>query len=137
MIHTFLRFGRLDHDFRHLTPETLTRRDKTGVEVATAKVNGFQFPYMQCGGEVFVAVGVEGVVLRVPLLLILERHTEGKGFCTGPHIGDEAAMHLLVDMIVENPEKRDILGRLLRKLGSPEEASPKGTGQATKVRTPT
>jgi hypothetical protein len=62
-------------------------------------------------------VGVEDVVLRAPVLLIPARHTDGKGFMSAPYFGDESAMHLLVDMIIDNPEKRDVLGRLLRKLG--------------------
>ncbi len=60
---------------------------------------------------------VDDVVLRAPVLLIPERHTDGKGFFSAPQFGDDSAMRLLVDMIVENPEKRDVLGRLLRRLG--------------------
>lgn len=45
------------------------------------------------------------------------RHTDGKGFFSAPQFGDESAQHLLVDRILETLEKRDVLGRLLRKLG--------------------
>jgi hypothetical protein len=141
VIHTILYYGHYDRNFRPLTSETTTYLDKDGqekeAEDASAKVDGLRFRYMQCKGDEFVAVGVGDVVLRAPVLLIPARHTDGKGFFSAPQFGDESAMHLLVDMILENPEKRDVLGRLLRQLGSPEEAGPKGTGQATKVRTST
>jgi hypothetical protein len=121
MNHTILSFGHFDRNFRELTAETTTCRDKDGkekdVEEASAKVDGFRFRYMECKGKEFVAVGVDDVVLRAPVLLIPERHTDGKGFFSAPQFGDDSAMHLLVDMIIENPEKRDVLGRLLRRLG--------------------
>lgn len=121
MIHTILYFGHFDRNFRDLTAETSTYRDKDGneksAEEVSPKVDGFRFRYMECRGKEFVAVGVGEVVLRAPVLLIPERHTDGKGFFSAPQFGDDSAMHLLVDMIVENHEKRDVLGRLLRRLG--------------------
>jgi hypothetical protein len=122
MKHTILYFGHFDRNFRALLPDTSTYLDRHGeekpVDEASSKVDGFQFRYMECRGKEFVAVGVEDVVLRAPVLLIPERHTDGKGFFAPPQFGDESAMHLLVDMIVANPESRDVLGRLLRRLGT-------------------
>ncbi|RYZ17710.1 MAG: hypothetical protein EOO70_01150 [Myxococcaceae bacterium] len=126
MIHTILSYGHFDRNFRHLTAETTTYRDKDGIEKeaqeATEKVDGLKFRYMQCRYDEFVAVAVEDVVLRAPVLLIPVRHTDGKGFMSAPYFGDESAMHLLVDMIVANVEKRDVLGRLLRKIGLEKKA---------------
>jgi hypothetical protein len=63
-------------------------------------------------------VGVEGIVLRAPVLLTAERHTDGKGFFNAPQFGPDSAMRLLVDMVVANPEYRDVLGVFIRRLGS-------------------
>ena len=122
MIHTILYFGHLDRNFRNLAPDTATYVDRDGVEKpvvkASAKVDGYRFRYMECQGKEFVAVVVDEVVLRAPVLLIPERHTDGKGFFAPPQFGDDSAMRLLVDMIVANPENRDVLGRLVRRLGT-------------------
>ena len=49
--------------------------------------------------------------------LIPERHTDGKGFSPSPsQFGDESAMHLLVDLIIANPEYRDVLAAMIRRL---------------------
>lgn len=129
MNHTILYFGHFDRNFQALNTETTTYRDKDNlkkpVEQATKNVTGYHFRYMERQFKEFVAVGVEDVgergiiILRAPLLLTSERHTDEKGFFNGPHFGDESAMHLLVDMIVANPEYRDALGRLVRQLGLP------------------
>lgn len=122
MVHTILYFGHFDRNFRSLHSETTTYRDRDGVEKdaeeASPKVDGCHFRYMECRGREFVAVGVDDVVLRAPVLLIPERHTDGKGFFGGPQFGDDAAMRLLVDMIIANPESRDVLGRIIRRLGT-------------------
>jgi hypothetical protein len=121
VIHTILYFGSFDRNFRDLGPNTITYVDKDGVkkdaELATAKVDGLKFRYMQRPGQEFLAVAVGDIVLRAPILLIPERHTDGKGFSHAPYFGDESAAHLLVDMVVANPEYRDSLGLLLRGLG--------------------
>lgn len=124
MTHSMLYFGHFDRNFRKLDTETSEYLDINGqskaVEQPTDSVDGLHFFYMECPDKEFVAVGVRdhsGVfILRAPILLISERHTDGKGLFTGPHIGDESAARLLVDMIVANPERRDALGRLLRSL---------------------
>jgi hypothetical protein len=122
MVNTLLYFGNFDRNFGSLKPTTKTYVDKDGqineVEKATTRVNGLEFWYMEKPGKVFVAVGVEGVALREPVLLDRERHTDGKGFCTGPHIMDESARHLLDDMITANPELSDDLQRLMQELVS-------------------
>jgi hypothetical protein len=122
MTHTILYFGHFDRNFRRLSPDTATYLDRNGVEKpvddASSKVDGFRFRYMECRGKEFVAVGVGELVLRAPVLLIPERHTDGKGFFAPPQFEDDSAMHLLVDMIVANPENRDALGHLLRRLGT-------------------
>jgi hypothetical protein len=81
---------------------------------------------MEMPAKEFVAVGVDfessrsnddRLVLRAPVLLIFPRHTDTVGVAADPLFGDEFAMHLLVDMIIANPEHRDALGRLLVGLG--------------------
>lgn len=85
---------------------------------AASKVDGCRFRAMQIRGkEEFVAVGVDDLVLRAPVLLIKARHTDGKGLFNPPQFKDESAMRLLVDMIIANPENRDILARIIRRLG--------------------
>jgi hypothetical protein len=123
MIHTIRYFGNFEQSFRQLRAETdvyFDRKGKTAKPVGKVsdKVNGLVFRYMQMPGkDEFVAVGVERIVLRAPVLLVTERHTDGKGFFEDPLFGDDSAMRLLVDMIIANPERRDALGRLLRGLG--------------------
>ena len=129
MNHTILYFGHFDRNFHRLTVETTTYFDKDDVEKeveeASKNADGLQFQYMQCRFDEFVAVGVKDtlgsrgvIVLRAPVLLIGERHTDRKGFLNGPHFGEDSAMRLLVDMIIANPEHRDSLGRILRRLAS-------------------
>jgi hypothetical protein len=122
VIHTIQYYGHFDTSFRELTPTTTTYRTKDGklkkgrIGPASKHVTGFKFRYMERTDKEFVAVGVESIVLRAPVLLAWERHTDGKGAFNDPMFGDESAMHLLVDMIVANPEYRDTLGLLLRRL---------------------
>lgn len=122
MVHTILYFGHFDRNFRTLASNTVTYLDREGVEKpvdeASPKVDGLRFRYMECRGKEFVAVGVDDVALRAPVLLISERHTDGKGFFAPPQFGDDSAMRVLVDMIIANPESRDVLGRLVRRLGT-------------------
>jgi hypothetical protein len=51
MIHTILYFGHYDRNFRELTAETKTYKDKLGkvqdAQEATEKVDGLRFRYMQ------------------------------------------------------------------------------------------
>lgn len=121
-VHTILYFGHFDRNFRALLAETTTYRDKDNeeksAETPTEKVTGLRFRYMQRPAQEFFAVGVERIVLRAPILLIPERHTDGKGFAHAPYFGDDSAMRLLVDMVVANPEYRDALGLLVRGLGA-------------------
>lgn len=121
-VHTILYFGPFDQNFRHLTSKTTTYRDRNDVEkdaeLATPAVTGLRFRYMQRSKDEFLAVGVDDLVLRAPVLIISERHTDGKGFANGPHFGADSAMRLLIDMALVNPEHRDVLARLIRDLGS-------------------
>lgn len=84
MLHTILYFGHFDRNFRALNSDTSTYRDRDGAakaaEEPSPKVDGCRFRYMECRGREFVAVGVDDLVLRAPVLLIPERHTDGKGF---------------------------------------------------------
>lgn len=122
MIHTIIYFGHFDRNFRTLMPDTSTYVDRGGVEKAvdlpSPKVDGFVFRYMECQEKEFVAVGVNKLVLRVPVLLIQARHTDGKGFFAPPQFQNDSATRLLVDMIVANPESRDSLGRMIRRIGT-------------------
>jgi hypothetical protein len=129
MTHTILYYGNFDRNFHRLTVATKTYLNADGeelkVEHASKNADGLRFRYMEMPFKQFVAVGVEEprddrrvIVLRAPVLLISERHTDGKGFFNGPHFGDDSAMNLLVDMIVANPEYRDALGLLVRRLGA-------------------
>ena len=38
-----------------------------------------------------------------PVLLISERHTDGKGYMEPPQFGDESAVRLITDCIIANP----------------------------------
>ena len=129
MNHTFLYYGHYDRNFHRLTVGTSTYIDKDGnessAEEASKNVDGLHFRYMQLPFDEFVAVGVTdtlgkrgSIVLRAPVLIVPQRHTDGKGFLNGPHFGDDSAARLLVDMIVANPEHRDSLGRILRRIGA-------------------
>ena len=119
-VHTILYFGHFDRNFRNLLPTTAHYLDKDlehGLpDKASSKVDGFSFRYMELQGKQFVAVGVDTLVLRVPVLLDPARHTDGKGFFSPPQFGDLSAARLLVDMVVWNPEQRDLLAEFIRKL---------------------
>jgi hypothetical protein len=137
--HTLLYFGPFDPNFRTLTATTTTydetvdaearpgrkRRGPVDVDAATEKVkkwNGLQFRYMRLSRspEQNFVVGVERIVLRVPIVLVYERHMDGKRFVANSpaYLSDDSALRLLVDLAVANPEYRDDLGRLVRSLGS-------------------
>jgi hypothetical protein len=122
MIHTIRYFGNFDQSFHRLRTDTDVYFDREGkspkpLGEVSDKVNGLVFRYMEMPGKEFVAVGVENIVLRAPVLLVGERHTDGKGFGPNdPQFEDDSAMRLLVDMIVANPERRDALGALVRGL---------------------
>ena len=123
MHHTMIYFGHFDRNFRNLMPDTTTYVDRDGIEKqvpdAASKVDGCRFRCMQTRGkEEFFVVGVDNLVLRAPVLLIQGRHTDGKGICNPPQFGAESAMRLLVDMIIANPENRDALARIIRRLGT-------------------
>jgi hypothetical protein len=122
VLHTILYFGPFDRNFRDLEAETATYVDVDGrerpVDDASPNVEGLRFRYMECRDKEFVAVGLENLILRAPLLLIPERHTDGKGFFSPPQFGTDSAMRLLVDLAIANPEKRDILARYIRNLQS-------------------
>ena len=136
MLHTIRYFGNFEKGFHQLRADTDWYFDREGKEKknlneVSDKVNGLHFLYMQMPAQEFVVVGVdrrrarsrskyERIVLRAPVLLIPERHTDDKGFASDPHFGDESAMRLLVDMIIANPERRDALGRLVQGLGRGE-----------------
>lgn len=122
MIHTIRYFGNFEQGFHRLRSDTNVYFDREGkspkpLGEVSDKVNGLVFRYMEMPGKEFVAVGVGDIVLRAPVLLVGERHTDGKGFAADPHFGDDSAMRLLVDMIVANPERRDALGAQVRRLG--------------------
>ena len=73
-------------------------------------------------GKQFEAVRVQygdkDVCLKNPVRLILQRHTDGKGFGPSPaHISDGAASSLLEDMIRANPDQEAALSEILRAIG--------------------
>ena len=117
--HIIRRLGNYERDFAQLD---LTKIEPENEESKNAQ--GLQFLYMQSHKEV-LCVGVgelkkwDPIILRAPVLLIPARHqADGekvKGFMNDPHIDDDSAMHLLADMIIANPERRDVLGDLLRR----------------------
>ena len=120
--HVIRRFGNYEREFSRLLDQTKIEGENP-LSKKIEEEKGLQFFYMQSHQE-FLAVGVQeregpsGVklLLRAPVLLISERHVDRKGYLQDPHIGDESAMHLLVDMIIANPERRDVLGGLLVEL---------------------
>jgi len=119
MAHTILYLGPLDLNFRNLRGDTdryVNADDKTmPADEPSKNARGIRFGYMQRGNE-FFAVRVDKLVLRAPVLLVCERHTDGKGF--GPNaslLKDVAAMRILVDAIIANPEYRDVFSALIRE----------------------
>lgn len=129
MEHTIIYMGNLARSFAALSETTTKYLDANGVEKPidepSDKADGLVFAYMERRPKLFFAVRVcdpkakETVVLREPVLLVTERHTDGKGFSPTPsRFGDESARNLLVDMIVSNPEYRDLFGAMIQRLGS-------------------
>jgi hypothetical protein len=121
MVHTIIYLGRYGINFEDLKSHpgriaTFVRHDESGggwpIDPPSPKVNGIVFGYMEKGKEglhsedAFYAVAVGDTVLRNPIKLDRNRHTDGKGF--GPaasQFGDAAARVLLDDIIHANPEQ--------------------------------
>jgi len=129
MEHTIIYMGNMARSFATLSETTSTYLDAGGIkkriDEPSPKADGLIFAYMERRPKLFFAVRVydpvakETVVLREPVLLVTERHTDGKGFSPTPsRFGDDSALHLLVDMIVSNPEYRDLLGAMVQRLGA-------------------
>lgn len=118
-LHTLIYLGNLDRNFAPIGGWPATYETAEGarepVGAPSSKARGVKFGYMEKAPKAFFLVNVEELRLRAPVLLIPERHSDGKGF--GPRaalFGDDAAMALLVDAIVSNPEYRDHLAELIR-----------------------
>jgi hypothetical protein len=121
--HTNLDYGPFEPNFRTLSAATETfvdeKDDEWPVETASEKVTGLKFHIMKASRHPssWFVVGVESLVLRAPVLLVIFRHTDKDVCANAPvYFGDMAAMRLLVDMIVANPERRDEIGILLAGL---------------------
>lgn len=119
--HTLIYLGNFDRNFAPTGawPRSyVSGEGKTKVAQPSKGVDGFRFGYMQKDADYFYLVNVEALRLRAPVLLEPARHTGGKGF--GPVASlfdDTAAMRLLADAIVANPEYRDQLAEFVRTLG--------------------
>jgi hypothetical protein len=121
VIHTILYLGRFSLNIDRLREHrrairTFKRQNEKGVFLTTVgpsdKVDGIVFGYMEKGYErlstkdAFYAVSVEDIVLDNPLLLVPDRHTDGKWFGPSPsQFGDESARALLRDIIAANLSK--------------------------------
>ena len=121
MIHTILYLGRYRLNIGRLHEHTgsiltFKRLIEDGVFLPTAgpsdKVDGIVFGYMEKGYEglstkdAFHAVSVEDIVLDQTILLVPDRHTDGKWFGPSPSkFGDNSARALLRDIIAANPAK--------------------------------
>jgi hypothetical protein len=121
MVHTILYLGRYSLNIGRLQEHkgpilVFERQIEEGVFLSTArpsnKVDGIVFGYMEKGYEglstkdSFHAVSVEDIVLDQTILLVPDRHTDGKWF--GPsasQFGDDSARTLLRDIIAANPSK--------------------------------
>ena len=115
MIHTIIYYGSYDLNQYMLTPDTSTRVNASGGQSAikrpSKKVTGIVFGYMEDLQD-FYAVRVEIVVLRRPVKLTLDRHTDGKSFGPGASLfGDASARNMLDDIISSNPsQQKDLVG---------------------------
>jgi hypothetical protein len=66
--------------------------------------------------DAFHAVSVEDIVLDQTLLLVPDRHTDGKWFGPSPsQFGDDSARALLRDIIEANPAKAGDLGAIYQQ----------------------
>ena len=131
MIHTVLYHGRYNlnldrlreyeghlHDFKRLDEEG----NEWELESPSKNVKGIVFGYMEKGKEGlpdtdrFFAVRVEDVVLRNPIRLEPDLHTDGKWFGPQPsQFEDESARKLLADIIEANPEQSTELMRIYNR----------------------
>jgi hypothetical protein len=131
VIHTILYLGRHSLNIGRLREHsgsirTFTRQNKEGAFLPTVepsdKVDGIVFGYMERGYEglsikdAFNAVSVEDIVLDQTLLLVPDRHTDGKWFGPSPsQFGDDSARALLSDIIEANPAKAGDLGAIYQQ----------------------
>ncbi|HSH02953.1 MAG TPA: hypothetical protein VLL52_10580 [Anaerolineae bacterium] len=113
-VHHIIYYGRYSISY-----EPLKEQGKEGFMIApedgepyppidpSDRADGIIFGYMEKladnADERFWAVLVDDIVLEEPIVLVPERHTDGKGF--GPNgclFGDESAKNLVADCIRQN-----------------------------------
>jgi hypothetical protein len=80
-------------------------------------VDGVRFGYMEKEGKTFFAVraafGADDVILKAPIELDPQRHTDDKGFAPPPTtFGDGSARRLLDDMAAANADQSEALKRI-------------------------
>jgi len=120
MKHTIIYYGNYDLNHHMLTSDTEFRINASGgqssIKPPSDKVDGVVFGYME-DPQVCYAVLVENIVLRRPVKLICERHTDGKSF--GPSsslFGDVSARNLLDDIIAANSSQQKELVGFYKKI---------------------
>ena len=110
-----------DKSFDKLTADqdqywTKGREESAKVEVLGDEYK-FKFGFMQ-GNPDFFIVKINDLVLRSPVLFIGVRHgPKGPGPGNVNNVNAEAAIHILADAIVANPEYRDALAGCIKELG--------------------
>lgn len=121
MVHTIVYLGRYNLNFDRLRSHNgavndFIMLDGEGTEKPawkpSPKVDGIVFGYMEKGyegvpqKEAYYCEAVGDVVLEKPIMLIPDRHTDGKRY--GPassQFGDVSAKTLLRDTIEQNPNQ--------------------------------
>jgi hypothetical protein len=120
-IHTLNYYGHMDTSFHRLAPNQRLCWLKDGtdghVEALPAGIDGIEFGVMQ-GQQDHFFVKAADVILRAPVLFIGGRHGPAAPGPAWPKLDDDVAVRILVDLIVSNPELRDVLGGMIRALGT-------------------
>lgn len=117
--HTLNYYGHMDTSFHRLVPSQdrcwLKDGTERRVELLPEGIDGIEFGVMQGAQDHFI-VKAAGVVLRAPVLFIGGRHGPNAPGPAWQKLNDDVAQRILADLLVSNPELRDVLAGMIRNL---------------------
>ncbi len=118
--HTLVSYGYYDTSFHRFFPGQTRCWSAANTESEVAlppdRFNGgIRFGYMQ-RRDGFVFVQVDDLVLRAPVLFIGVRHGAKAPGPQWSNLDDDVASRIIADVMVANPELRDTLTSMLRRL---------------------
>jgi hypothetical protein len=119
--HTLNYYGHMDTSFHRLVPNQtrcwLKGGEERQVEPVPEGIDGIEFGVMQ-GKQDHFFVKAGDILLRAPVLFIGGRHGPAAPGPSWAKLDDDVAVRILADLIVGNPELRDVLAAMIMDLGT-------------------